>query len=54
MLQAEEDRNESIDDQSRDKPQIKVGGREGARWEERETGEQGLLWGAVRIKSQMP
>lgn len=46
VLQAEEDRNESIaaatDDQSRDKPQMKIGRtREG----EREKGKRRLLWG---------
>lgn len=58
MLQAEEDRNESIaaatDDQSRDKPQKKIG-RGGERKREGgwETEEEAAL-GAVRIKSQMP
>lgn len=58
MLQAEEDRNESIaaatDDQSRDKPQMKIG-----RATEREKEGEGMrekeaALGAVRIKSQMP
>lgn len=55
MLQAEEDRNESIatatDDQSRDKPQMKIGrGRQRKTEGGRETEEEAALGGSAHKK----